>query len=126
MLSEDHLREALRACFDPQLGLNIVDLGLVHRIDLALDLDAPGAGIPGVPPRQGLRLTLLPASADEAYQSQLRALVANRLAGLPGLSHASVVLADHPTWSPSRITPAGRSALNLDQPHFPILNNRVR
>lgn len=126
MLSEDNLRDALRACFDPQLGLNIVDLGLVHSIDLALDPDAPGAGIPGVPPRQRLSLTLLHASDDEGYQAQLAAVVGNRLAGLPEPSHATIVFSNAPQWSPSFITPEGRRALKLDQPQFTILNNRVR
>ncbi len=126
MLSESHLRDALRACFDPQLGLNIVDLGLVHSIDLALDTDAPGSGIPGVPPRQKLNLMLLKATEDEAQQGQLVALIASRIAGLPEISHATVAFTDNPAWSPSLITPEGRRALKLDQPHFTILNNRVR
>lgn len=126
MLSEDNLRDALRACSDPQLGLNIVDLGLVHSIDLALDPDAPGSGIPGVPPRQRLKLTLLKTADDEAHQSQLLALITNRIAGLAEISHATIAFTDSPPWSPTRITPQGRRALKLDQPHFPILNNRVR
>jgi metal-sulfur cluster biosynthetic enzyme len=126
MLTEQSLREALTACFDPQLGLNIVALGLIHSIDLAKDPEAPGAGIPGVPPRQRLTLTLLPASDDEAYRAQLTAIVANRLAGLPEISRSTVQLADQPAWSPARISAEGRRRLNLDQPHFPILNNRLR
>jgi len=107
MLTEHSLREALTACFDPQFGLNIVALGLVHA-------------------RQRLVLTLLPASDDEGYRAQLSALVSNRLAGLPELSRTTIKLADHPAWSPTRISPEGRRQLNLDQPHFPILNNWVR
>ena len=126
MLSEDNLLDALRACFDPQLGLNIVDLGLVRAIELTPDPEAPGAGIPGVPARQRLNLTLIPASDDEAYQAQLLALVSNRLAGLAQLSRSTVSIADDPPWTPSLITPEGRRTLKLDQPQFPILNNRVR
>ena len=126
MLSDHDLRQALYACFDPQLALNIVDLGLVHRIELTPDPEAPGAGIPGVPDRQRLVLTLLAASDDEAYQAQLIALVGNRLAGLPELSRVDVSIVSEPRWSASLISAAGRRTLKLDQPHFPILNNRLR
>jgi metal-sulfur cluster biosynthetic enzyme len=35
MATDSHIREALRHVVDPELGVNIVDLGLVYRIELA-------------------------------------------------------------------------------------------
>jgi len=131
MLTEHEIREALRACFDAsnpfKRPLNIVDLGLVESITLDNDNDAPGAGIPGVPTRQTLALTLIPTSSDESHDDANAILVAqiqNRLAGLPELSRTSVQLLDTPTWTPSRISPKLRKTLKLDPPAFPILNNR--
>ena len=126
MLTEDHIRDALRVCYDPEIPLNIVDLGCVHSIRLAADPNAPGAGIPGVPARQSLLLNLISATADEDRQAQLLAVVENRLAGMPKLSRITVALVDDPVWNPAAITPEGRRLLKLDQPQFPILNNRVR
>jgi len=127
MLSEADILEALRACFETHTyrqPVNIVDLGLVERIVLALDAEAPGAGIPGVPPRQSLGVTLIPASADDDANAMLLAQIENRLAGLPELSRIHVAFAESPVWTAARIAPAGRKLLKLDPPAFPILNNR--
>lgn len=128
MLSEDEIRNALRACYDTQnpyqRPVNIVDLGLIHEISLTPDLDAPGAGIAGVPQKQRLVLTLIPCVPDDDAKTRLAAQISNRLAGLEGLSHTEIRFATEPLWSPSRITPQGRAQLKLDSLHFPILNNR--
>ncbi len=127
MFSEDQVREALRDCYDTAnpygQPVNIVDLGLVETISLALDEDAPGAGIPGVAPRYKLRVTLVPCTADEDSQTILGAQIINRLAGIPELSGAEIAFADTPAWTPSRITASGRHLLKLNRA-FPILNNR--
>jgi metal-sulfur cluster biosynthetic enzyme len=127
MLTEDHIREALRASYAIARGhqqpVNIVDLGMVHSIAVSVDLDAPGANIPGVPTKHRVDITLLPVSAVEDAQGILSAQVANCLAGLEEVSRTTVIFADSPAWTSARISPAGRQRLQLD---FPILNNRVR
>ncbi len=117
---------ALRDCYDPEIPLNVVELGLVDGIALARDEDAPGAGIAGVPDRYAVRVTLLPSERDEGLDRQLAAVVHNRLAGLPELSRIAVRFASAGRWTPARISPEGRRRLGMDQPQFPILNNRVR
>jgi len=127
MLTEDDIRGALRACYSSAPGhkppVNIVDLGLVATIGIAVDEDAPGANIPGVPTKHRIAVTLIPASPDEDAQAMLAAQIANCLAGLEQVSGTEVVFAESPAWTPARISPAGRQLLQLD---FPILNNRVR
>jgi metal-sulfur cluster biosynthetic enzyme len=128
MLSEADILDALRACFTSsnpfEQPLNIVDLGLVESVNLKLDEDAPGAGIPGVPPRQELTLGLIPCTGEEDANAILIAQIENRMAGLPELSRTVTRLLDTPVWSPARIAPELRRALKLDPPTFPILNNR--
>jgi metal-sulfur cluster biosynthetic enzyme len=114
MLTEADVLTALHDCYDPVLPCNIVDLGLVHSITIAPDLEAPGAHIPGVPQKHHINLEITPTQTDEASTAQLSAQIANRLAGLEAVSHSEITLLDKPAWSPQSITPAGRRILGLD------------
>ena len=119
MLTESDILVALRDCYDPVLPCNIVDLGLIRSITITPDHEAPGSGIPGVPKRHKIQITLTPTSEDEAASSQLRAQIENRLAGLETVSHTTVTLLNTPAWTPQNITPAGRRTLGLDgHPHL--------
>ena len=126
MISEPQVLQALRDCYDPDLPLNIVELGLVERIVVEADPHAPGSGIPGVPERASVAVILLPSTRDDSLEAQLAAFVSNRLAGLPEIFRIDVRFALGPLWTPARITASGRRTLGLDKPQFPILNNRVR
>ena len=125
-MNKEIVLQALRDCYDPEVPLNVVELGVVAGVELQLDAEAPGAGIVGVPERYSVLVTLLPAGRDETVESQLVGVVRNRLAGFYELSRVSVVVAEEPVWSPARISAAGRKMLGLDGVVFPILNNRVR
>ena len=112
--TEQTIREALRDCYDPTLPCNIVDLGVVESITLTPDPEAPGATIPGVPQKFRVAITLTPTTPDDAANAQLAAQIQNRLAGLETILHTEVTLLHNPTWTPQRITPAGRRLLGLE------------
>lgn len=119
MLTEAIIREALRDCYDPELPCNIVDLGLVYRIDLAPDPKAPGAGIPGVPPRHCVHIALTlttPQDSDTPIATQLIAQIQNRLSAFETISRTEVALVWQPPWTPDRISPEGHQRLALRQP----------
>jgi metal-sulfur cluster biosynthetic enzyme len=119
MLTEADIRAALRACYDPELPLNIVDLGLIQSITITLDPEAPGSGIPGVPQKHIVHIDLVPIHPTEAAEVHLRAQIANRLAGLETVSQTTITLLVEPAWTPLNITPAGRRTLGLDgNPHL--------
>jgi hypothetical protein len=92
-MTEADLLSALRDCFAPLQRTNIVAAGLVKSAALILDTDAPGATIPGVPPRYLATLTLLaPSSSDEVALAQLKAQIENRLLGLAPISRVDITL----------------------------------
>ena len=114
MLTESEIRNALRDCYDPELPCNIVDLGLVRGIAVAPDLEAPGAGIPGVPRKHRIQIDLILTNPTEATEAQLKAQIANRLAGLQEVSQTNITIIPRPAWNPTQITPEGRRILGLD------------
>ena len=114
MLTEAKILTALRDCYDPELPCNIVDLGLVRAIAITPDRDAPGSGIPGVPEKHHVQIDIILTHPGEDAEAQLRAQIANRLAGLETVSQTTVTIQTEPLWSPVHITPAGRRILGLD------------
>lgn len=95
-MTDADLLSALRDCYDPALKRNIVELGLVRSATLQPDLDAPGARIPGVPPRFAATIELFAPSSDEDANAMLVAQIDNRLAGLEQISRAHIKLLPTP------------------------------
>ena len=91
-MTDADLLAALRDCYAPPAQRNLVDVGLLKSATLTLDTQAPGAGIPGVPPRYVATITLHAPGIDEAANAQLAAQIENRLLGLPAISHVDIKL----------------------------------
>ena len=113
-LTEAEIRTALRDCYDPEVPCNIVDLGLVYQVDVAPDPDAPGAGIPGVPPRHRVHIDLTLTSKGCPAHTQIVAQIENRLAAFETVSRTEVALVWQPAWTPHRISPEGRRQLGIE------------
>lgn len=114
-LTPDNFREALRVCFDPELGVNIVDLGMVEAIRMERDTEAPGTT-----PRYRIHLTLLRRTGDDQRQAMLQGQIENRLMGMREISLTVVEVSEH-VWTADRITTAGRQQLGLDRSAKPGL-----
>ena len=91
-MTDADLLNALRDCYDPLQRRNIVEMGLVQSATLTRDDTAPGASIRNMPPRYIARIALRAPGTDETRNEQLRALIENRLLGIPAISHAEVEL----------------------------------
>lgn len=94
----DQARLALRRVKDPELNLNIVDLGLVYEVrvagrDVTVDMSLTSPGCPSGPEIMG-----------EAEQ-QLRTV--------PGVEQVMVNLVWSPPWSPERIEPRVRAYMGF-------------
>jgi metal-sulfur cluster biosynthetic enzyme len=91
-MTDADLLDALRDCYAPTLRRNIIAAGLVRSAALTRDDEAPGANIPGVPPRYLARIALTAPGADDSANAQLVAQIENRLLGLEAISHVTVTL----------------------------------
>ncbi len=102
--SEQAVWDVLKTCFDPEIPVNIVDLGLVYdlvsekaeaggyRVDVKMTLTAPGCGMG-------------PIIAEDARE---------KIAALPQVEAAKVHIVWDPQWTPQMISPEGRLKLGLE------------
>jgi probable FeS assembly SUF system protein SufT len=102
--SEQAVWETLKTCFDPEIPVNIVDLGLVYdlaaektpaggyAVDVKMTLTAPGCGMG-------------PIIAEDARQ---------KIAMLPEVEIAKVHIVWDPVWTPQMISADGRLKLGLE------------
>ena len=107
-LTEEDVLSALRDVNDPELPVNIVDLGLVYKVDLAPDPDAPG-----MLPRQKVAIEMTMTTQACPAHAMILEQVRNRLAGIQELSETQVDLVWEPAWTPDRISPAAQKKLGI-------------
>jgi FeS assembly SUF system protein len=96
---ENGIVEALKTVFDPEIPVNIYELGLIYDIDIQnegdvqvkMTLTAPGCPVAGT----------LPVEVKEKVQS------------VPGVKSADVELVWDPTWNPSMMSEAARLQLGM-------------
>jgi probable FeS assembly SUF system protein SufT len=99
---ENEVWTTLKTCYDPEIPVNIVDLGLIYemqisqlndgaRVDVKMTLTAQGCGMGG-------------SIAGDAR---------NKLLDLPGIVEADVQVVWDPPWTPEKISPEGRTLLGI-------------
>jgi probable FeS assembly SUF system protein SufT len=102
--SEEAVWAALKTCFDPEIPVNIVDLGLVY--DLAVEKTATGTHIVEVK----MTLTAPGCGMGPVIAEDARA----KIAALPTVERAAVHIVWDPQWTPQMISPLGRKTLGLE------------
>ncbi|MFM8582440.1 MAG: iron-sulfur cluster assembly protein [Planctomycetaceae bacterium] len=97
-VDEGQMLEALRAVIDPELFVNIVDLGLIY----AINLEQQVAKV-----EMTLTSPACPAGPQLVQQSK------QALERLPGIASAEIKLVLNPPWSPARMTDEARDKLGI-------------
>lgn len=99
MATREEVYEALQTCYDPEIPVNIVDLGLVYdvqvegkKVTVKMTLTAPGCGMGGM-------------IAGQARQKILD--------NVDGVDEATVDLVWDPPWDPSRMSEEAKQRLGI-------------
>ncbi len=108
MLNEDEILTALRDCFDPEVKLNLVDLGLIYGIAMEPDPRSTPKW-----PRQRVKVTMTLTTRACPASGLIFEQVHNRLLSIPDISKVDVDLVWEPKWTPHRISDAGRKQLGI-------------
>ena len=95
-LTEERVLEALKAVVDPELGINIVDLGLVYEVKV----DEGHVDIT-------YSLTTMGCPIGPLIEAQMSAV----LAGLPGFRDAESEMVFRPPWTPEMMSDEAKAAL---------------
>ena len=97
---EAQVVKVLRACYDPEIPVNIYDLGLVYGVQV----EPPG--------KVHIRMTLTAPNCPVA--GSLPAEVRSKVEGIPGVEVANVELTWDPPWSIDRMSDAAKLQLGID------------
>ncbi len=113
-VSEDRVREELKQVIDPELFVNIIDLGLVYAVDLKPAVAEPAAtqqtdGVPKIDVHIEMTLTSPACPAGPQIIQQTH----QALGRLPGVGQVNVRLVMDPPWTPDRMTEAARDQLGI-------------
>ena len=99
MATKEEVYEALQTCYDPEIPVNIVDLGLIYdvqvdgaKVAVKMTLTAPGCGMGGM-------------IASQARQKILD--------NVEGVEEATVDLVWDPPWEPSRMSAEAKQKLGV-------------
>jgi metal-sulfur cluster biosynthetic enzyme len=108
-VTEQDVLSALRSCYDPEIPVNIVDLGLIYKVNFAaVTADTPEQVTQDVT----IDMTLTAQGCPEHVN--ISAQVKSRLEQLPGVRNAAVNIVWTPPWTPERLSPDARKQLGIE------------
>jgi len=95
----DRVIEVLRSCYDPEIPVNIYELGLVYEVNVS--------------PENTVQIRMTLTSPMCPVAGSLPPEVEEKVGALPGVKEAKVEVVWDPPWNPGMMTEAARLELNL-------------
>ena len=103
-VTREDVLEALKDCYDPEIPVNIVDLGLIYDVRIV-----PPEADPAIV-EVDMTMTSPGCPSHESISRQVQA----RLEQMAQVSSAKVNVVWTPAWTPERLSPEARQKLGID------------
>jgi metal-sulfur cluster biosynthetic enzyme len=114
-VTEEQVRTALKDVYDPEIPVNIVDLGLVYEVRFkpAMQVASELAPAPEIP-LEDVEIDMTLTSPGCPSHVTIGAAVKTTVEQIPGVQFAAVNFIWTPQWGPERISPEGREKLGIE------------
>lgn len=99
MVGKETLIEALRTVFDPEIPINVWDLGLIYDLQTKEDGTA------------WIKFTMTSPACP--FAGILKADIENKIKEVPGVKKVELVLTFNPAWDQNKMTPEGKAMMEL-------------
>src|SRR6267143_5887459 len=108
-VTEQDVLSALKSCYDPEIPVNIVDLGLIYTVNFA-----PATADNPEEPKQDVTVDMTLTAQGCPEHVNISAQVKSRVEQLPGVRNANVNVIWEPPWTPERLSPEARKQLGIE------------
>ncbi len=104
LLTQDEVMSALKQCYDPEIPVNIVDLGLIYGIRIEAAPDS----------QQDVTVDMTLTAQGCPEHVNISAQVKSRVEQLPGVRNATVNVVWEPPWTPERLSADAKKQLGIE------------
>jgi metal-sulfur cluster biosynthetic enzyme len=106
-VTETEVLTALKDCYDPEIPVNIVDLGLIYKV--ALEPAEPADG-----QTQQVTVDMTLTTPGCPAHTMINEQVRQRLSQIPGIEGINVNMVWEPPWTPERLSEDARKQLGIE------------
>src|SRR5271165_73830 len=106
-VTQEEVYAALKECFDPEIPVNIVDLGLIYEVRIKPTEVANTTG-------EDVEVEMTLTAQGCPSSGQITEDVKRRLLRVPGVTNANVEIVWYPQWTPERLSADARKQLGIE------------
>ena len=99
MITQEQVIEALKECYDPEIPVNIVDLGLIYGVDVI--------------PEDQVKVTMTLTTPGCGMAHSIAMQAKQRVLQIPGVKDATVTVVWEPPWDSSRMSEEAKKKLGM-------------